>query len=435
MKTIITNGFIIAATLTSCNVNQDRDNSITPNINELQGAMSLFWHDEFNDQALDSTKWSTNYYSTWDFMDRTNFDEFKANTLPQPSIKYTDSTIILYTDKENPKEVFWKNSGRKISSIQTYDWLADTSYLPTNFVGGYIEARLKRFADKDAKMVNGAFWLDSPGPDLKHYLEKGTQAHETTGIRPRGQVFEIDLCEYITTEIVLHGNVDSLGNFERNIGHHIVEGDFNDKWVTHSMLWTPAGLKFYIDGQLVREWWDPNEIKSPNHFMNFYLGMYGKDGETSMEVDYIRFFTWNLDENNELPNGGFEYNTLFPWEGNGVITQNDTRTGKQALQLAPGASISQMIYTNHSKPYELRLYSKAQISGKLVAKVENITSVTGEAENITKEQFSIGSEFKELTLDFFTNAEYNDHKRTIKIILTNTGTTPIQLDDIVISQL
>ncbi|MGL4227152.1 MAG: hypothetical protein ACRCR3_00690, partial [Tannerellaceae bacterium] len=69
------------------------------------------------------------------------------------------------------------------------------------------------------------------------------------------------------------------------------------------------------------------------------------------------------------------------------------------------------------------------------AKVENITSVTGEAENITKEQFSIGSEFKELTLDFFTNAEYNDHKRTIKIILTNTGTTPIQLDDIVISQL
>ncbi|MGL5562542.1 MAG: hypothetical protein ACRDCN_07985, partial [Tannerellaceae bacterium] len=108
---------------------------------------------------------------------------------------------------------------------------------------------------------------------------------------------------------------------------------------------------------------------------------------------------------------------------------------KQALQLAPGASISQMIYTNHSKPYQLRLYSKAQISGKLVAKIENITSVTGEAESITKEQFNIGSEYKDYSLDFITNAECYDHKRTIKIILTNNGTTPIQLDDIVIAQL
>lgn len=123
-----------------------------------------------------------------------------------------------------------------------------------NALGGFFEARIRRDADKDAKKVNVAFWFDSPGPDLKYYLEKGRHAFGMNGIRPRGQLFEIDMYEYLSAEIVLHGNVAPDGKFERNIGYYIHSGDFKGKWVTHSLLWTPAGLKFYIDGVLVKEW-------------------------------------------------------------------------------------------------------------------------------------------------------------------------------------
>src|SRR5690625_7385414 len=94
----------------------------------------------------------------------------------------------------------------------------------------------------------------------------------------------------MTTEVVLHGNVSPEGRFERNIGHYIHKGDFLNKWVIHSMLWTPAGLKFFIYGIEVREWWDPHDIKSPNHMMSIFLGAYVIDGDVSLEFYYIHFY-------------------------------------------------------------------------------------------------------------------------------------------------
>ena len=402
-----------------------------PTTEALPKGMKLVWNDEFNGDQLDSTKWFTNYYSILDYVYETNFDDFLANNLPQPEIEFTGQSIILKVDENKPERIFWEN-GRKISSIQTYDWLSNKS-LMDNSIGGYFEARIKRNAADSAKNVNVAFWFDSPGPDPRYFVEKGNKALDIEGLRPRGQVFEIDLCEYITTEIVLHGNVSPEGEFEQNIGHYIHKGDFKDKWVTHSMLWTPAGLKFYIDGKLVKEWWDPNDIKSPNHMMNMFFGAYGNNAPVTMEVDYIRYYQWDLEKDNLLPNGNFEYEgSLFPWEGTGKIDKDGAYKDDYGLILAPKDSIIQYVYLDHSKLYTLSYYGKGD--GNISAKIENITQVTGVSEDIIKNTVNLNSKFEEYQTEFKTNSEYGDHKRTVKVTFKNSGKQPVYLDNIKIKE-
>lgn len=403
-----------------------------PTSNALPEGMYLVWEDDFNGTFLDRDKWSTHYYSIWDFMDKTNYEDFRADNLPQPAMEFTGHSIILKTDEKEPERAYWKN-GRKISSIQTYDWNADKSYLD-NRVGGFFEARIKRNATDDAQQVNGAFWFDSPGPDLKYYMEEGNSAFGVEGIRPRGQVFEIDMCEYLTTELVLHGNVSPDGEFEGNIGHHIEKGDFKDKWVVHSLLWTPAGLKFYLDGKLIKEWWDPNDIKSPNHMMNMFLGAYGNGGKVTLEADYIRYYQWELEPENKLPNPGFEYNgKLFPWEGKGEISESDKRSGKYGLILLPGDSIYQYVYVDHSRNYRLGLYGKG--SDSLNVKVENITQVTGKTEDVFSDNYNLKNEYNQFELPFTAGKEYGNHMRTVKVTFTNQGTEKVLLDDLSVTEI
>ena len=410
------------ASISNCGLKLEKD---------VPDGLKLVWHDEFNEGRLDTNQWSTQYYSTWDFIDKTNYEAFKENNLPMPAMFFTDSTLVLYTNELSPEKAYWP-SGRKISSIQTYDWNRDTC-LSANFVGGYIEARIRRNASKDAKMVNGAFWLDSPGPDLKYFIEKGNRAFDVEGIRPSGQVFEIDLCEYLNTEIVLHGNVAADGTFKKNIGHHIVPGDFLNKWITHGMLWTPAGLKFYIDGKLVKEWWDPSDIKSPNHMMNLYLGIYAKGGKASMEVDYIRFYQWDLEKNNELPNGDFEYgNSLFPWEGSAGIEKEKVISGKQGVSIAPGDSIYQLVYLDHTQNYNVHF--QACNTGNLKIRVENLKPVSSKVVGYFDAIYNIKPFFESFTLPFKTENDYKGHKTTVKVILINNSKQNIIVDQVMIKK-
>ncbi|MDR2001450.1 MAG: glycoside hydrolase family 16 protein [Prevotella sp.] len=409
---------------------EDIDNR--PTSEALPAGMKLIWSDEFNGKSLDKSKWVTDYYSSIDFIERTNYEKLLNGELPQPGIRFTGHSIILITDDRIPTEPYFL-SGRKVSSIQTYDWKEDKLLLD-NSLGGFIEARIKRICTADATMVNGAFWLDSPGPDAKYFIEQGNTALGATGIRPRGQVFEIDLCENLNTEIVLHGNVSPEGIFEHNIGHFPIEGDYVNKWVTHSMLWSPAGFKFYIDGRLVKEDWNPHNIKSPNHAMNVFLGMYAKGGTASMEVDYIRYYRWKLKKLNELPNPGFEYyEGLFPWEGKGHIATLSSRTGKYGVELAAGDSIAQYVYLDHSCPYSMKFWTKGP--GGITAIVENITQVSGSVANYTGSTFQVGQDFSRNEIRFSTSPEYGNHKRTVKVIFTNSGTSPISLDDITIEKI
>lgn len=413
----------------------DSPNNIVKEYNNLRGeiqgvpkGMKLVWSDEFNGTGLDISKWCTQYYSTMDFREKTNYEDFLNGTLPEPGMEFTGNSLILYVDDTTPSRPYWPEVGRRISSIQTYNWKSNENLLGDK-VGGYIEARIRRNATEDADLVNVAFWFDSPGPDLKYFIEEGNTALGVEGIRPHGQAYEIDMCENMNTQIVLHGNVTPTGIWESNIAQYLIERmDFKNRWVTHSLLWTPTSLKFYIDGELKVEYSDPEDIKAPNHFLNIYFGAYGKGGKTTMEVDYVRFYQWSLEGNNELPNGNFEYaGEIAPLEGNGSIIMDNTQNGEKALKLEPGQKVYQYVYVDSGTPYDLEYWS----SGNIEVKVENIIPVRGIALDETKEEMT-STGYKQGQICFVSKSEKSINKATVKVSLTNTGKMDAFVDNLVL---
>ncbi len=395
--------------------------------------MLLFWHDEFNDELLNRNKWSTNYYSSIDYLYKINFRKMKTDSLPQAAYTLNGKTINLFTNDSLPAEVYDIKNGKKISSIQTYDWGKNENLLD-NSRGGYFEARVKRSSTGKPRGLNTAFWFDSPGPDLKYYLEQGTVLEGVKGIRPKGQVFEIDIFEYLNAQFVLHGHVDSNGKFQRNLATHIAEGyQHIDNWVVHGILWTPAAIKHYINGNLIKEYSDKNKIYAPNHFMNVLLGSYGGGGTVNMEVDYIRGYQWPLEDDNELPNGGAEYSRhILPWEGTATISPAGKRSGKAGFMLRPGETLFQYLYLSPSKDYRLTYWTKGE--GTIETQVNNITPVTGAFEDEHQQTASVPSSFTENMLTFKTGSEYENNTKIVRIGFTNTGNKVILLDDVLLTR-
>lgn len=393
--------------------------------------MKLFWHDEFNDALLNRNKWSTNYYSNIDYLYKINFSKMKADSLPQPAYILNGKTINLFTNDTLPEEVYDTKNNKKISSIQTYDWGKNENLLD-NSRGGYFEVRVKRSSTGKPRGLNTAFWFDSPGPDLKYYLEEGTVLDGVKGVRPKGQVFEIDIFEYLNAQFVLHGDVDSNGRFQHNLATHIAEGYRHiDNWVVHGILWTPTSIKHYINGNLIKAYSDKNKIYAPNHFMNVLLGSYGGGGTVNMEVDYIRGYQWPLEGGNELPNGGAEYsNHVLPWEGTATVSPNAKRTGKAGFMLEAGQTLSQYIYLNPSANYRLTYQIKGE--GTIEAQVNNIAPVSGILEDSHRQTVQASSSFTENKLEFKTGAEYENNTKIVRICFTNTGSATVFLDDMLL---
>jgi hypothetical protein len=392
--------------------------------------MQLFWHDEFNDSLLNRNKWFTDYYSSIDFLNGVQHDELLNNTLPTAAYTLNGNSITLFVNDSLPQRAF--NNGKKISSIQTYDWATNENLLD-NSRGGYFEVRVKRNYTGHPEGLNTAYWFDSPGPDLKYYLQQGTEVNGTKGIRPKGQLFEIDVFENLDAQFVMHGHVDSTGRFIHNLATDIATGfQHRGEWVTHGMLWTPTSIKHYINGKLIKSYDNKHEVYSPNHFMNVFLGSYGKGGSVSMEVDYIRGYQWPLSDGNELPNPGFEYSgtSIAPWEGSGAVSASARKEGQFGLLLQPGQNIEQYVYLNNTSPYALHYWHKGNSTLKVT--VDNMAPVSGVLETITATTQNGNGSFKENELKFATGEDHKGNMKTIRVAFTNTGNVPVLLDDITV---
>ena len=404
-----------------------------PSSTSVPVGMQLFWQDEFNDSLLNLNKWTTHYFSSLNYVNPISKKEMENNTLPQPAYVLNGKTINLYVSDSLPTRLYVPTGSQKISSIQTYDWRTNENLLD-NSRGGYFEVKVKRSKTGNPKGTNTAFWLDAPGPDLKYYLEQDTEAYGSKGIRPTGQVFEIDVFELLNAQFVLHGHVDKNGKFICNLNTHIAHGiQHENEWVTHGVLWTPTSIHHFINGKLIKAYTDKHQIYSPNHFMNIFLGTYGSQGGVDMEVDYIRYYTWPLKENNELPNGDFDSESkLNPWEGNGSIESQKGIKNSAALLLKPGEKVEQYVYLNNAQNYSLVYWSKG--NSTLSTQVLNVKEVTGETnQNILKEIKS-NNRFKSSSIHFTTEKDNPLNMKTIKIIFSNTGKEDLILDDITIKK-
>lgn len=404
-----------------------------PGSNAVPKGMQVYWQDEFNDALLNRNKWFTNYYSNIDYLYKINFDQMKAGTLPQPAYVLSGKTINLFTNDSLPKEVYDVKNNKKISSIQTYDWGTNENLLD-NSRGGYFEVKVKRSSTGKPRGLNTAFWFDSPGPNLKYYLQQGTTLDGVQGIRPKGQVFEIDVFEYLNAQFVLHGHVDSTGKFLRNLNTHIAKGYRHiDHWVVHGMLWTPVSIKHYINGNLIKEYTDKSQVYAPNHFMNVLLGSYGGGGTVNMEVDYIRYYTWPLSGGNELPNPGFEDGgSIAPWEGNGNWLPNGGRNRTAGVLLKPGQRIEQYVYLDNDIDYKLEYWHNGSSRLKIV--VEDVQAVTGQLTLIAEKESKGYSRFVKEILDFRSGKEYLNNTKTIRISVINESAADAVVDDLTIKK-
>ncbi|ULT23801.1 hypothetical protein KUH03_32395 [Sphingobacterium sp. E70] len=97
--------------------------------------------------------------------------------LPQPAYTLDGSAINLYVNDTIPKRIFTEGGNQKISSIQTYDWKTNENLLD-NSKGGYFEVKVRRNRQGNPKGTNTAFWFDSPGPDIRYYLQEGARLTE-----------------------------------------------------------------------------------------------------------------------------------------------------------------------------------------------------------------------------------------------------------------
>ncbi|MFT4156272.1 hypothetical protein [Parafilimonas sp.] len=395
--------------------------------------MQLFWQDEFNDALLNRNKWTTNYFSTFNYMDEASRNEMLEDKLPQPAYILNGKTINLFVNDSLPYRLYNVKGNQKISSIQTYDWRTNENLL-NNSRGGYFEVKVKRSKTGSPKGLNTAFWFDSPGPDLKYYLQQGSTVNGVAGIRPPGQVFEIDVFELLNAQFVLHGQVDKDGKFVHNLATHITEGvQHENNWVTHGILWTPTAIKHYINGKLMGEYTDRHKIYSPDHFMSVFLGSYGSDGGVNMEVDYIRYYQWPLNGGNELPNPGFEDgDSLLPWEGDGTRVQHAGNNNTAGVLLKPGQKIEQYVYLNNDTDYKLSYWHYG--NGRLNVSIDNVEAVTGTLTSLNKQAPACKNNFTEDSINFHSGKAFGNNMKTIRIHISNEGYSDVILDDITIKK-
>lgn len=403
-----------------------------PSSGVVPPGMEIFWQDEFNDQLLNRNKWTTNYFSSLNYLNDKSKQEMLQDKLPQPAYTLNGSAINLYVNDTIPKRIFTEGGNQKISSIQTYDWKTNENLLD-NSKGGYFEVKVRRNRQGNPKGTNTAFWFDSPGPDIRYYLQEGTEVDGIKGIRPKGQLFEIDVFEYITAQFVIHGHVDAKGVFQRNLATHIAEGyEHVGQWVTHGVLWTPTSIKHYINGDLIKEYNNKNQIYSPNHFMNVFLGAYGSEGGVNMEVDYIRAYNWPLREGNELPNPDFEGKSgIIPWEGEGTIGDSLGEKGSKALVLAPGKKIEQYVYLDPQQQFNLSYWGKGD---RIAVAVDDVTVVTGKLSTLKRESQYLGKQGKKHEISFVTGQEIKPNKKILRIAFTNIGKEMTYLDNITLKR-
>ncbi len=81
--------------------------------------MEVYWQDEFNDQLLNRNKWTTNYFSSLNYLNEKSKDEMLHDRLPQPAYTLNGSAINLYVNDTIPKRIFTEGGNQKISSKPT----------------------------------------------------------------------------------------------------------------------------------------------------------------------------------------------------------------------------------------------------------------------------------------------------------------------------
>lgn len=242
----------------------------------------LIFEDDFSGQGIDESKWLTQYFphATTRNSDTVYHIENGALTLyiPEDAQNYADYTSM------------------KVSSVQTYEknWLHPGAsrenfsdvplYESFTCQYGYFEMRAKLPACGGGGHV--AWWLIGTQDDA--------QADGTGSV----QNGEIDILEttFLRTNTFspkVHAwDDDKLSEYVEEV---TLSGEYANQYHTYAMDWTPEGITFFVDGQIIGK-----TTNSPNYRMAMLLGIYTDGADWSgnanriypkeFSIDYIRVY-------------------------------------------------------------------------------------------------------------------------------------------------
>ncbi len=255
----------------------------------------LDFNEEFNDDSLDTNKFSDLYLTHW-----TDEERAKANY-------YLDGDKIHLMIDQN--QAGWRDGTKQqISSIQTgmrdglhiFDSSLDIGghHKAVDNYGtkyGYFEIRAKA---QRGSGIHSAWWMVGDQGDYKKSSEV--------------DIFEIlgkDVGRKSKVWVTIHPWLDKL--IGKQSLNYWVDTDISDDFHTYGFEWTKEGMKWYFDGELIR-----STTQSPSYKMYTLLGIYQSHGgifswvgklddslpyPKEFVVDYFRVYkTREMKENDEV---------------------------------------------------------------------------------------------------------------------------------------
>ncbi len=297
-------------------VKDDSLQDVPANPLEKEG-WTLFYHDEFDGDSLDASRWSPYYLRQW-----TDYDaRTKANYF------FQDGSLVLRCPEG--LERWSAQDGNKITGIMSFerDHLhkfgelgSGATYnraIPT-FDGfatkyGYFEIRLKMPSTRDGSHF--AWWMVGTQDDQNASAQLSGEVAPYAG-HYSNQTAEFDIIETYLAPLesmkawrpVIHPNgsteVEYLWVPEAEI-----PGDPSNEYHIYGFEWDESGTKFYVDNQLVSE-----TDRSPNYRMMTIFSVYatggmGEDHNIYPKDTYIDYFrVYKKEEpskaSNVIVNGG-----------------------------------------------------------------------------------------------------------------------------------
>ena len=255
----------------------------------------LIWEDEFNGNALDSSKWihdigTGSQYGMWGWGNgESQFYQSQNTTI--------DSGIATITVKEEPNGIVdsWGNLSYYSSSKITTKGIFDFRY-------GKVESRIKTI---DGQGFWPAFWmLPSNGSwpcdgeiDIMEQWGNNYLTNSTSGAA------HIGTCPYSQST-----------HFYETSSSYISSGSYADDFHTYSVIWKEDTITWYVDETELFSlnpssyWSIPSQSAWPFNSNQWYLMINlaitqaGPNANTifpnQMEIDYVRVYQENLTSTN-----------------------------------------------------------------------------------------------------------------------------------------
>ncbi len=239
----------------------------------------LVFSDEFNDNKVDTTKW----------------------TVEKNQKKRVD--IMLYSDdnqveeKDEKVHIYYRKSNLNDTTYMAGRFNSHKKYAPTY---GFIESRIHLVKPNGYQM---AFWMMPEGYGMASITTPDGTANDGA---------EIDIVEGNKLNAFssgLHWDGYAKPAHKANGALNKMPDLYETEYHVFGFEWTPTYLKFYFDGKLVREMTDPKLIPKVAHFLYFSGSCFGKsdwvDGDVRKNefiqkggvekayVDYVRVYQTN----------------------------------------------------------------------------------------------------------------------------------------------